>query len=127
MSHPRRHEADSGPAELRRDAETLPLAHGDIRAQLAWRLQQTESQRLGRNGDQKRARLMSHLGHVAERLDYAESVRIAHDRAQQMLVSELAQSLATGAAGCEVKRQLDDFQILLRRKIRRDGCAIIGP
>ena len=46
MRRPRRHEAHSGSAELRREAEALALADRDVGAELAGRFQKAERERL---------------------------------------------------------------------------------
>ena len=93
LRHRGGHEAQTWPAELHRDAETLRLADHDIGAERAWRLEDRERQRLGGRGDRDSAGAMGYRCDLLKRLDRAEGVGVSGHGAEQAIVGRALQRL----------------------------------
>src|SRR5216683_2326929 len=117
MRQPRRHKAESGTAELGRNAEALALADGDVGAQLGWRFQQSKRQCLGGGRNQNAASAMHHLGDSAQRYDYSKRVGITNNRAEKAVINELFQSFEVGSSRSWVDRQLDELDFGLHSQV----------
>ena len=90
-------EAQVRPAEAERDAQRLPLAHDDVRAQRARRLEQAQSERVSHDA-QQRAGGVNRAGQVAEVLDLPEEVRVLDDEHSRVFVEHVHQVGQRGAA-----------------------------
>ena len=87
VRHSRGHETDAGPAELKRQAETLPFADRDIDAEFARRACSRPSAMPSAVAEIASAPARCVIvSDRAERLDHAERVGIAGDGAQQPIV-----------------------------------------
>src|SRR3546814_16808044 len=78
--------ADIGAAELEPDAERLSLAHHDIGAHFAGRLNQAERDRFGDHRDQQRTGRLARGGARAHAADASADVRILDEDAVGVIV-----------------------------------------
>ena len=121
-----REEAERRAAEVEPVAERLALAHADVHAEAAGRLEDAERQRVGR-ADDERAGALAGLDERAEVLDRAEEVRLLDEDGRRVVVDRRGERVEVGGAGL-VERRLDDLAAEARRRRSRSvsrecGCT----